>query len=130
MASKATYAASVVLQTAAKDRVNRGGPGAPSVAPKGPFNQTGTLLRSIQIDERKNNGPKPFCRVGPSNGIAPYAVRLEFGFVGRDKKGRQINQAARPYMRDSFAKSQKNMRKAALVAANNVFKEFAMGGGR
>jgi phage gpG-like protein len=70
----------------------------------------------------------PSVRVGTS---LVYAARLEFGFVGADSKGRVINQAARPYMRDSLNNNVKEMRKAAIVAANDVFKKFvAQRGGR
>lgn len=35
----------------------------------------------------------------------PYALRLEFGFVGTDKLGRNINQGPRPYWRPVLSRS-------------------------
>lgn len=35
----------------------------------------------------------------------PYAARLEFGFIGTDSLGRNINQGPRPYWRPVIAKS-------------------------
>ena len=34
-----------------------------------------------------------------------YALRLEFGFVGTDRLGRNINQGPRPYWRPVFSKA-------------------------
>jgi len=125
MAAGAVFAAGTLLQTEIKKRLNLKSsrpPNPPSVAPAGPYRNLGTLGQSIQVDDRKNKGKKPFVRVGTS---LVYAARLEFGFVGSDSKGRVINQAARPYMRDSLNNNVKEMRKAAINAANDVFKKFA-----
>ena len=131
MAAGAVFAAGTLLQTEIKERLNLKSskpPNPPSVAPEGPYRRFGTLGQSIQVDDRNNKGPKPFVRVGTS---LVYAARLEFGFVGSDSKGRVINQAARPYMRDSLNNNVKEMRKAAINAANDVFKKFvAQRGGR
>ena len=35
----------------------------------------------------------------------PYAARLEFGFIGTDRLGRNINQGPRPYWRPVIARS-------------------------
>ncbi len=125
MAAGAVFAAGTLLQTEIKERLNIKSsrpPNRPSVAPAGPYRNIGTLGQSIQVDARNNKGPKPFVRVGTS---LVYAARLEFGFVGSDSKGRVINQAARPYMRDSLNNKVKQMRDAAIAAAEMVFKKFA-----
>lgn len=40
-----------------------------------------------------------------------YARRLEFGFVGTDSRGREINQAPRPYLRPALHKNEKKIAK-------------------
>lgn len=42
----------------------------------------------------------------------PYARRIEFGFVGTDKMGRNYHQAAQPYMRPAFDSQQDPAREA------------------
>ena len=127
MAKKALDAAAVVLQTAIKVELNKGGPGAPSRPPNPPHKQTGTLGRSIQIDDSKNFGPKPSVRVGTK---LVYARRLEYGFAGTDGKGRTVFQAARPYMRPGLDRSKKTMQKAATAEAKRTFAKLARGRGR
>lgn len=127
MAKNALYAAAVVLQRQIKVDLNQGGPGAPSRPPNPPHKQTGTLGRSIQIDDSKNFGPKPSVRVGTK---LVYARRLEYGFAGTDGKGRTVFQAARPYMRPGLDRSKKKMQKAATAAAKKTFAEMARGGGK
>jgi len=122
MASGAVLAAGILLQREIKERLNLGKSPPASIAPNGPFKDTGTLGRSIQVDDSNAKGKKPSVRVGTS---LVYAARLEFGFVGADSKGRVINQAARPYMRDSLNNNVKEMRKAAIAAAEKVFRKFA-----
>lgn len=58
---------------------------------KAPF-RTGTLRRSIHAEQ----GDSDLTWVAGTD--VPYARRLEYGFVGRDRRGRHYNQAARPYM--------------------------------
>ncbi len=127
MAKDALSAAAVVLQTAIKVELNKGGPGAPSRPPNPPHKQTGTLGRSIQIDDSKNFGPKPSVRVGTK---VVYARRLEYGFAGTDRRGRTIFQAARPYMRPALDRSKKKMQKAATAEAKKTFAKLARGRGR
>jgi hypothetical protein len=126
MAKDAIYAAAVVLQTATKVELNKGGPGAPSRPPNPPHKQTGNLGR-IQIDDSKNFGPKPLVRVG-SNLV--YARRQEYGFAGTDSAGRTIFQAARPYLRPALDRSKKKMQKAATAEAKRTFAKIARGGGK
>jgi phage gpG-like protein len=128
MASDAVKAAGYLLQRKIKERLNLGKSPPASIAPAGPYKLTGDLGRRIQVDESKAKGKSPSVRVGTN---LVYAARLEFGFVGADSKGRVINQAARPYMRDSLSNNVKEMRKASINAANDVFKKFvAQRGGR
>ena len=45
-------------------------------------------------------------RKGPAS---VYAKRLELGFVGTDKKGRNINQAPRPYLMPAYRNNKKRV---------------------
>lgn len=141
MAAEAVKTAATHIQTTAKKLVNRGRSArkivngkrrwvSGSTAPEPPFNFTGALQRSIQVDNRQATGPKPSSRVGPDNRIVPYAARLEFGFVGTDKKGRTINQAARPYMRRALSEGAKKAGELARKEAVKVFRKFARSGGQ
>ena len=137
IAADAVSAAAFHIQTVAKQLVNRGRSErkngrwvSGSTAPDPPFNFRGLLQRSIQVDRRQVKGPKPLARVGPDGKVVPYAARLEFGFRGTDKKGRTINQPARPYMRRALNEGAKKAKEAAMNAAKNTMRKFAQGGGR
>ena len=137
MAADAVQAAAFHIQKVAKQLVNRGRSArkngrwlSGSTAPEPPFNFRGDLQRSIQVDTRQATGPKPLCRVGPDNRIVPYAARLEFGFVGTDKKGRTINQPARPYMRRALSEGAKKAGELARKEAARTFRKFARSGGQ
>ena len=137
IAAAAVKTAAFHIQTVAKQLVNRGRSErkngrwvSGSTAPEPPFNFRGDLQRSIQVDNRQATGPKPLSRVGPDNRIVPYAARLEFGFVGTDKKGRTINQAARPYMRRALSEGAKKAGELARKEAVEVFRKFARSGGQ
>lgn len=137
MAADAVQAAAFHIQKVAKQLVNRGRSArkngrwvSGSTAPEPPFNFRGDLQRSIQVDNRQATGPKPLSRVGPDNRIVPYAARLEFGFVGTDKKGRTINQPARPYMRRALSEGAKKAGELARKEAAKTFRKFARSGGQ
>jgi len=127
MAAAGVLSAAFYIQNAAKRLVNQGGPGAPSRAPDPPHKQTGTLGRSIQVDDSKAKGPKPLARVGTA---LVYAARLEFGFYGKDKKGRRIMQTARPYMRRALTENTNEAMIRAKEAAQKVFTKMAARGGQ
>lgn len=57
--------------------------------------RTGELFRSI-THETGIIGTDVVGRVGTN---LEYAARLEYGFVGTDSRGRNINQGARPFLR-------------------------------
>ena len=141
MAADAVKTAANHIQKVAKQLVNRGRSErkivngkrrwvSGSTAPNPPFNFTGDLQRSIQVDDRQATGPRPLARVGPDNRIVPYAARLEFGFVGTDKKGRTINQPARPYMRRALSEGAKKAGELARKEAARTFRKFASSRGR
>jgi len=67
-------------------------------APTPPRVLTGRLRTSIthQVTEEGN---EVVGRVGTD---VPYAARLEFGFFGADRRGRNFNQAARPFLRPAL----------------------------
>lgn len=60
--------------------------------------RTGTLRRSIHT-EVDAGGAKAEASVGTD---VPYAARLEFGFEGKDKLGREYHQPPRPYLRPAL----------------------------
>ena len=68
---------------------------------KAPY-KTGTLRRSIQVQER---GPRDVV-VGSR---LPYAARIEYGFAGRDRLGRLYNQPAQPYLRPAMEETRSTM---------------------
>lgn len=65
---------------------------------KAPY-KTGNLRRSLHVGEPRVSGGEASITVGTN---VPYARRLEYGFVGTDKRGRRYNQPARPYLRPAF----------------------------
>ncbi|MBE3604137.1 hypothetical protein IMX07_10930 [bacterium] len=98
--------AQVVSEMAAdaKKSVSRPNPGGrdPSLPGEPPKRVTGNLEEHIGFevasDPRLVRG-----RFGVRDRKAvPYAMRLEFGFVGIDSRGRHYNQAPRPFLRPAF----------------------------
>lgn len=69
-----------------------------------PFrNISGTLEGSIQVVERAHReGDAIVGRWGSLDVV--YALRIEFGFQGKDKRGAVINQRARPFLRPAANK--------------------------
>lgn len=57
--------------------------------------KTGTLRRDIRPELIENG----VVMVGTS---VPYARRIEFGFIGKDSRGRNYHQAARPFLRPAY----------------------------
>ena len=102
-------AALLFVEGKAKVLVSRGNvkgtsPSAPGEPPKV---VTGTLRSNIATEKRregKNIVGVLGVRRGPAN---KYARRLELGFVGTDRAGRNINQAARPYLRPTILKNKR-----------------------
>ena len=60
--------------------------------------KTGTYRRSIHVETTETDG-ETVALVGTD---LPYAKRLEFGFVDKDKLGRVYNQAPRPHFRPAL----------------------------
>lgn len=57
------------------------------------------------------DGPVSYVGIrGGADGV-PYAKRLEYGFTGRDSKGRQYNQAPRPYFRSTYEQEMENIKR-------------------
>ncbi len=66
-----------------------------------PHRRTGNLQRGFQMTIKQRAFSidlRVFTNV-------PYSRRLEFGFVGTDRLGRNINQGPRPYFRVAIAKT-------------------------
>lgn len=75
--------------------------------------QTGTLRRSIHV-ETEMEGLKPISLVGTD---APYARRLEYGFIGEDSLGRTYHQAPAARWRPTF---DNNLRKYESMIAKKL----------
>lgn len=53
--------------------------------------------------ERQIHEVKPFVDATNEYGIdPPYARRIEYGFIGQDRLGRNYHQPAQPYMRPAY----------------------------
>jgi hypothetical protein len=70
---------------------------------------TGRLQEAIHAesledsDYRQTMQVAPFVEAGNDWGFDPaYARRIEYGFFGTDKLGRNYHQAAQPYMRPAY----------------------------
>lgn len=71
----------------------------------GPRRITGTLFRSLRSEAIRSNqavGLKGNAggwarAIYPDGNVAPYARRIELGFVGADSRGRVYNQPPYPY---------------------------------
>ncbi len=73
----------------------------PSLPGEPPKVVTGVLRANIaQSVERTQREVIGF--IGVRKGFAPYARRLEMGFVGRDRAGRMVSQGPRPYLRPAL----------------------------
>lgn len=79
---------------------------------------TGNLRRSITVEIL---GPGD-VRVGSNEA---YARRIEFGFLGADRLGREYHQAARPYLRPAFEQHRERLRAAIAAAAMAVIRAAA-----
>lgn len=64
-----------------------------------PATMLGNLKRNIVFETKFTNGELEVI-VGVRG--VPYAKRLEFGFVGVDKRGRRYNQAPRPFFKPTY----------------------------
>lgn len=71
--------------------------------------KTGTLRRDIRPEIVEDG----VVAVGTS---VPYGRRIEFGFIGKDSRGRNYHQAARPYLRPAYDEK-KNEAIAEVVEA-------------
>lgn len=74
---------------------------------------TGRLQEAIHAetledsDYRQTMQVAPFVEAGNDWGFDPaYARRIEYGFFGTDRLGRNYHQAAQPYMRPAFDSKQ------------------------
>jgi hypothetical protein len=83
------------LRDRVQEVVSTPGFGIPSKPGQPPHLQSGAYRKSIQALVHRTDLNSIVGRVGSNS---PYARRLEKGFVGRDKLGRNYNQAPRPHM--------------------------------
>lgn len=95
-----------------------------SAAGEAPANRTGALQSSIDT-RRTEDG----ATVGIHDGTGgkgkntlEYAWRLEFGFIGADKKGRLYGMAARPFLTPAITSKKELIEKLFQVVINNKIK--------
>ncbi len=81
--------------------------------------ETGDLKKSIgvRIKRGKSGGKRIEVRAGST---APYAKRIEFGYIGPDKLGRRFNQAAQPALRPA-ARAQLPKARLTIIAASKAW---------
>lgn len=94
------------LRDRIKQMVGKAGHGKPSPAGKPPHLQSGDYQKSIKATVHRTPKKNVVGRVGTDS---PYGRRLEFGFVGRDKLGRNYNQAPRPHFRPAVKRHGKKV---------------------
>ena len=74
-----------------------------------PYNQVAAIVKSKNPKAEIAPLPEPKegeAYVGP---CVAYGARVEFGFVGKDKLGRQYNQATHPYLTPALEKVKTEM---------------------
>jgi hypothetical protein len=83
--------------------------------------KTGTLRRSISSGTDREN-------MVIVKAQAPYARRIEYGFIGQDSRGRNYHQSARPYLRPAIDERmgpvRQTVREAMRDAAASHFGRF------
>jgi HK97 gp10 family phage protein len=115
MMSKMKKVVSMMYETArtprpmARNLLGRKGPKISSVGARfGVPVQTGNLRNSIQ-KEIKESGNRIAGRVFVDMKKAPYAKRVEYGFIGKDSAGRMYHQLPRPFIRPAYDKNIKQI---------------------
>lgn len=113
-AQRGVYKAAVILQDAVKANLNlvRSPRHGPSAAAPGepPGKRTGTLGRSINIDDVGLAEANPRCRIGTN---LVYAAIHEFGGTISQREGRvTIHMPERPYFRPAISEKTQGMRDA------------------
>jgi hypothetical protein len=92
----------LVVQRAVKEKINVGGTAAfPSMEGEPPHKVSTRLFQSI-VTKVYTAGSLVIGLVGSK---VIYARRLELGFVGTDRAGRNVQQGPRPYLRPAFRES-------------------------
>lgn len=88
---------------------------ANAAKPKAAFD-TGTLRRSIRVEP----GGPGVVYVGTD---VAYARRIEYGFIGPDRLGRNYHQAARPYMRPAFDETKDAVRSEVINGIKDILRQ-------
>lgn len=104
----------IFLEGIVKKSIAQGQP--PSRAGQPPHQLRGELMGTIThtVDKKET---KIVARIGSTS---QKAARLELGFVGRDRRGHNVNQAPRPFLRPAIYKHKAEIR--ALVGATLALK--------
>lgn len=115
--------AAIIAETRSKQLISRGQPtkrdasgrrvGLDPSKPGEPPKVITGALRSNVSHEVKATRRQVTAAIGVRKGAADkYARRLELGFVGTDKAGRNVNQPPRPYLRPGILLSTEQIRDA------------------
>lgn len=125
MLERALVAGGLIVQNAAKQAA--------------PF-RTGNLRRSIHIGGHddlatdrqgitdRTNAQVPDPEIGRTDAAiyigtdVVYARRLEYGFTGRDARGRAFNQTARPYLRPAIDENGAEIRQEVAEAFRDLLR--------
>ncbi len=77
---------------------------------------TGTLRRSIRVEVREHG----VVVVGSE---VPYARRIEYGFIGKDSRGRNYHQAAQPYLRPAMDENKDEVRETIIAGVLDILRK-------
>jgi hypothetical protein len=100
----------IFLEGEAKQLVSTPGP-EPSAPGEPPHRQIGNLRADISHEAATIDGATVRGAIGVIEGsvAAPYARRLELGFVGVDSLGRHYDQAPRPFLRPAVLRNREKV---------------------
>lgn len=112
-------AINIIYKTASAKRPMIGKKGKRVSDPAAPFGvavaeKNGGLLKSSIKKEIVTLGFHVTGRVYVDTKDVPYAMRIEYGFIGADSLGRVYNQAPRPFMRPAWDLNKKVVEKVLL----------------
>jgi HK97 gp10 family phage protein len=110
----AVVAAAEVVEREAKKNAERGGDSYP-------HRITSNLYNSIKVLRTEDKNNRHQADIGTD---MIYGPRLEFGFIGTDKKGRRYNQRARAFLRPAVDENEKEIIRAFEMSLEAVIKGY------
>ncbi len=110
----AVMAAAEIVEREAKKNAGKGGDAFP-------HRITSNLFNSIKVLNTSDKNYRHQADIGTD---MIYGPRLEFGFIGTDKKGRRYNQRARAFLRPAIDENEKEIIKAFEMSLEAVIKLY------